>query len=96
MRVVVRRIGFSPVVGSECWGMTAGTVVAVDAIVLDYGVSGNGFYEVNAIDGAYGVNSPYAQIARWTGHPATGTVVNGRFGKLSGLTRHTKLMFLLT
>ena len=67
-------------------GMTAGTVVAVDAIVLDYGVSGNGFYEVNAIDGAYGVNSPYAQIARWTGHPATGTVVNGRFGKLSGLT----------
>ena len=67
-------------------GMTAGTVVAVDAIVLDYGVSGNGFYEVNAIDGAYGVNSPYAQIARWTGHPATGTVINGRFGKLSGLS----------
>jgi len=66
--------------------MTAGTVVKADSLVLDYGVSGNGFYEVNAIDGAYGVNSPYAQIARWTGHPATGTVINGRFGKLSGLS----------
>jgi len=65
--------------------MTAGTVVKADSLVLDYGVSGNGFYEVNAIDGAYGVNSPYAQIARWTGHPATGTVINGRFGKISGL-----------
>ena len=66
--------------------MTAGTVVKADSLVLDYGVSGNGFYEVNAIDGAYGVNSPYAQIARWTGHPATGTVINGRFGKISGLS----------
>jgi len=66
--------------------MAAGTDVFTDAIILDYGTSGNGFYEVNAIDGAYAANSPYAQVAKWTGHPATGTVVTGRFGKLSGLS----------
>ena len=32
---------------------------AKDLIVLDYGKSGNGFYEVNAIDGLYAANSPY-------------------------------------
>lgn len=67
-------------------GMTAGTVVNADSIVLDYGVSGNGLYEVNAIDGTYAANSPYAQVATWTTHPATGLVVRGRFGKLSGLS----------
>jgi hypothetical protein len=64
--------------------MTAGTTVQPDAIVLDYGTSGNGIYEVNAIDGAYGANSPYAQIVQWTGHPATGSVVRARYGKLDG------------
>lgn len=66
--------------------MAAGTVVTADSIVLDYGTSGNGFYEVNAIDGAYGTNSPYAQIVTWSGHPATGQTVRGRYGKLSGLS----------
>lgn len=65
--------------------MTAGTVVAADALVLDYGTSGNGFYEVNAIDGAYGQNSPYARIATWTGHPATGTALRAQFGNLRGV-----------
>ncbi|MBK8772587.1 MAG: hypothetical protein IPM06_19480, partial [Rhizobiales bacterium] len=46
--------------------MSAGATVAVDALVLDYGTSGNGFHEVNAIDGMYGANSPYSQIVTWT------------------------------
>lgn len=65
--------------------MASGTVVSADAIVLDYGVSGNGFYEVNAIDGVYGANSPYSQIVRWTGHPATGQSVRLRTGNLNGV-----------
>ena len=64
--------------------MAAGTVIETDAIVLDYGTTGNGFYEVNAIDGAYGSNSPYAQIVTWTGHPRTQTV-RTRMGRLYGL-----------
>lgn len=65
--------------------MAAGTVIAADAIVLDYGTSGNGFYEVNAVDGAYGLNSPYAQIVSWTTHPATGQTVRSRLGNLRGI-----------
>lgn len=65
--------------------MSEGAVVQPDAIVLDYGTSGNGFYEVNAIDGIYAQNSPYAQIVTWTGHPATGRVVRGRYGNLRGI-----------
>lgn len=65
--------------------MAAGTVIAADALVLDYGTSGNGFYEVNAIDGAYALNSPYAQIVSWSTHPATGATVRTRFGNLRGL-----------
>ena len=38
--------------------MAAGTVIQPDSIVLDYGTSGNGYYEVNAIDGAYGRTRP--------------------------------------
>lgn len=65
--------------------MAVGTVIQPDAIVLDYGTSGNGFYEVNAIDGLYALNSPYLQFKRWTGHPATGQVVRLRAGQLRGL-----------
>jgi hypothetical protein len=65
--------------------MYPGTTVAAKAFLLDYGVSGNGFYEVSAIDGIYGQNSPYSQIATWTGHPATGTVLRVRTGNLRGV-----------
>lgn len=71
--------------GGNAGAMSAGTVVATDSIVLDYGVSGNGFHEVNAIDGAYGLNSPYAQTVSWTTHPATGQTVRTRIGNLRGL-----------
>lgn len=65
--------------------MASSTIVQADSIVLDYGTSGNGFHEVNAIDGAYGANSPYSQIATWTTHPATGTVLRTRMGNLTGV-----------
>lgn len=67
-------------------GMDAGTVIEADAVVLDYGVSGNGWYEVNAIDGLYGVNSPYMQILDWADHPLTGANLRVRIGNLNGLT----------
>jgi hypothetical protein len=64
-------------------GAATGTIPA-DALALDFGVSGNGFYEVNAIDGAYGANSPYAQVVTWATHPATQTV-RTRMGNLRGI-----------
>ena len=69
-------------------GTASGTIYA-DALVLDFGITGNGFYEVNAIDGTYGVNSPYAQIVTWNTHPATQTV-NARFGNLKGITSNSE------
>ena len=78
--------------GTQTWTWTrnAGTpgaatgTIAADALALDFGVSGNGFYEVNAIDGAYAQNSPYWRIVTWSSHPATQTVrVQG--GNLRGL-----------
>ena len=65
--------------------MSAGTVIQPDSIVLDYGTTGNGFYEVNAIDGAYGLNSPYARIVSWTTHPATGQALRVQMGNLRGV-----------
>ena len=65
--------------------MAAGTVIQPDSIVLDYGTSGNGYYEVNAIDGAYGLNSPYARIVSWTTHPATGQALRVQMGNLRGV-----------
>jgi len=62
------------------------TTIDPDAIVLDYGVSGNGYAEVTTVDGIYGANSPYYQIVTWTGHPATGPSLKARLGNLSGIT----------
>jgi len=64
--------------------MSTGATVDPDAIILDYGTSGNGYYEVNAIDGLYGANSPYSQIVTWSGHPRTQTV-RTRLGNLYGI-----------
>jgi hypothetical protein len=66
-------------------GSASGTISA-DSIVLDFGTSGYGYYEVNAIDGLYGLNSPYAQTVKWTTHPYTGRVVRTRMGNLRGIT----------
>lgn len=62
------------------------TTIDPDAIVLDYGVSDNGYAEVTTVDGIYGANSPYYQIVTWTGHPATGASLKARLGNLSGIT----------
>ncbi|MCB0147081.1 MAG: hypothetical protein KDE01_05455, partial [Caldilineaceae bacterium] len=78
--------------GTQTWTWTrnAGTpgaatgTIAAESLALDFGVSGNGYYEVNSIDGAYGQNSPYWRIVTWANHPATQTVrVQG--GNLRGL-----------
>lgn len=81
---------FTRSTGGNAGAMTGGTVIGADAIILDYGTSGNGFYEVNAIDGMYAINSPYAQTVTWTTHPATGQVVRTRLGNLRGITAQTE------
>jgi hypothetical protein len=59
----------------------AGTVVQKGGLVLDYGVSGNGYWEVTTLDPA---GSPYAQVATWAGHPQNLTV-RARLGNLDGI-----------
>jgi hypothetical protein len=72
--------------GAEGGNMSGG-LVSVDSLALDYGFSGNGYYEVNAIDGAYGANSPYAQVVTWTNAPTgANETVRARFGNLRGIT----------
>lgn len=65
--------------------MSAGTTVQADSLALDYGTTGNGYHEINAIDGTYGANSPYSQVVTWSGHPASGQTVRTRTGNLTGL-----------
>jgi hypothetical protein len=65
---------------------TASGTIKRGTLVLDYGASGNGFYEVNAIDGAYAANSPYLQFVKWTTHPKDGSTVALRLGHLAGLS----------
>jgi hypothetical protein len=64
-------------------GIASGTINK-DSIVLDFGKSGNGYHEVNAIDGLQGTNSPYSQIVTWATHPRTRTV-RTRLGNLRGI-----------
>lgn len=71
--------------GTPNEGGGTGTILA-KSLALDYGVSGNGYYEVNAIDGLWGSNSPYAQCVTWTGHPAATTTLKMRIGNLAGIT----------
>lgn len=68
-------------------GSASGTI-SIDSLAIDFGVSGNGFYEVNAIDGTNSINSPYAQIVTWQTHPSSQTV-RTRFGNLRGITNVT-------
>ena len=64
--------------------MSGGTVIAADSIVLDYGKNSSGIHEINAIDGTYGTNSPYAQTISWQIHPKNSTV-RTRIGNLRGI-----------
>lgn len=78
---------FTRLTGASGGTMAGATAVPVGTLALDYGISGNGYYEVNAIDGAYGANSPYAQVATWTTAPiAANRTLRARFGNLYGIT----------
>lgn len=73
--------------GANAGTQTTGAVVQVEAIVIDYGTSGNGCHETNAIDGIYGLNSPYAQTWTWTTSPiSSNRVLRTRSGNLRGIT----------
>ncbi|NLD74965.1 MAG: hypothetical protein GX649_19880, partial [Chloroflexi bacterium] len=60
---------------------TAGMVVHRGAVVLDYGQSGDGYWEVTCLDAA---GAPYAQVATWDTTPSNATV-RARIGQLSGI-----------
>jgi hypothetical protein len=69
---------------------TATETIGIGSLVLDYGITGNGYLESNSIDGDMAENSPYHQIVRWTTHPASilpgeGLTVHTRLGNLNGL-----------
>ena len=76
---------FTRLAGASGGAMATGTVISAKSLVLDYGVSGNGYYEVNSIDGAYGANSPYARIVTWATTPTTQTV-RTQIGNLKPVT----------
>ena len=65
---------------------TSGTNILANTgtLALDYGVSGNGYYEVTAVDGAWGAAAPYAQVVTWSGTPST-LAVRTRLGNLFGV-----------
>lgn len=65
--------------------MPIGQIVATGATVQDYGVSGDGWHEISAIDGLYGANAPYSRVVQWYGHPATGARVRTLEGNLKGI-----------
>ncbi len=75
--------------------LSTSAVIAVDAIVVDYGTTGNGFIEANAIDGLYGVNSPYTQVVTWATSPISANLtVRVRSGNLKGITGSTEFGIL--
>lgn len=80
-----QRYTFTRSTGTDGGAMSAGAVVNKDAIILDFGVSGNGVAEVNAVDGLYGANAPYYRIANWSTHPSQ-LVERWRAGNLRGVT----------
>lgn len=85
---IVLRPTYSSMSGSA--GQVApGTTIEADTLVLDFGVAGNGFYEVSAVDGTYGANSPYARVVTYATHPFVDGVVRAQMGNLGGLSGAT-------
>jgi hypothetical protein len=88
----------APVTGlagnTQSWTFTRGggtmatsTVVPSGNVVIDFGVSGSGYYEVQGADGAYDANGPYAQIVTWATAPiSSNRTLRTRFGNLFGVT----------
>jgi hypothetical protein len=69
--------------------ITPGSTIEADTLVIDFGIGGNGFYEVSAVDGTYGANSPYARVATYATHPFIDGTVRTQMGNLSGLSGAT-------
>jgi len=63
----------------------AGSTIYAKTLALDYGTSGSGYYQVHAAEGAWGENSPYAQIVTWTTHPLSSSVIRTLMGNLRGV-----------
>jgi hypothetical protein len=80
-----QRYTFTRSATADAGYMTAGTVIAADAIILDFGTPGNGIAEVTAVDGLNGINSPYYRIATFATHPRLMTE-RTRMGNLRGIT----------
>lgn len=84
--------GYSDLSGGEqSWTFTTtddggvdGEIVYAGAIALDYGASGDGYWEVTTLD----PDSPYCQIVTWTTNPWTGgnLTLRVRMGDLDGVT----------
>ena len=81
--------GYDAATHTQAWTWTKiGTptvTLGAGALALDLGVSGNGYYEVNSVDGMWSANSPYAQIVTWATTPSNKTV-RARMGNLFGIT----------
>jgi hypothetical protein len=73
--------------GGNAGGMSTGGTIAVDQLVMDMGVSGNGVVETTAVDGTASVNAPYLQIKTWATSPvAANWTTRVRVGNLLGAT----------
>lgn len=62
-----------------------GAVIGAGTLALDYGTTGNGYLESNAMDGAQAEYAPYHQIVSWATHPNSGLTVRTRLGNLKGI-----------
>jgi hypothetical protein len=73
--------------GASAGAMVGGTVVAVNQLAQDMGVSGNGYVETTALDGPNNSNAPYMQVVTWTGAPTSGNLTaRCRYGNVAGIT----------
>lgn len=80
-----QRWTFTRSTGDRAGSAAESSTISAKTLALDYGTTGAGFYEVNAADGAWGANSPYAQIVTWATHPYDGLTARVRMGNLRGI-----------
>ena len=81
----IQKYTFTRSAGALAGAAAAASTVDQGSLALDYGTTGNGFYEVTAIDGAMAANAPYAQIVTWTTHPLDTLTTQSRWGNLDGI-----------
>ena len=90
---------FQRFLGTDGGAMAEASItMPVDSLILDFGVTGGGYYEISAADGVRAVNAPYAQTIRWTGTSpcvAANLTVTSRVGQLKGITATSEYGALL-